>query len=246
QFLDEGLSAREFFEITRRAATRPKSEKPRRSREGKRGKRLKRQQQERKEKYRKRQCRANHEQQHQLSKLRATHDVQHQRSGARNFSRWGLPHAPNPTPRKGVTAIVLRIRLGRYCGISSKNNSACPILLGFPLYRWRIRVLTLDPMPRAAGDIGEAEPLLISCFRGPPLVSVIDPSVNLILYPLPQPRSSTAGAIFGQGDRCRGKLGQRLHLGSYALALSCRGSSHGCRPDESRGSPDDHAAHCYP
>src|SRR5262249_31324999 len=126
------------------------------------------------------------------------------------------------------------------------NNSACPILLGFPLYRWRIRVLTLDPMPRAAGDIGEAEPLLISCFRGPPLVSVIDPSVNLILYPLPQPRSSTAGAIFCQGDRCRGKLGQRLHLGSYALALSCRGSSHGCRPDESRGSPDDHAAHCYP
>src|SRR5262249_17102474 len=135
QFLDEGLSAREFFEITRRAATRPKSEKPRRSREGKRGKRLKRQQQERKEKYRKRQCRANHEQQHQLSKLRATHDVQHQRSGARNFSRWGLPHAPNPTPRKGVTAILLRIRLGRYCGISSKNNSACPILFGFALDR---------------------------------------------------------------------------------------------------------------
>ena len=107
-----------------RAATRPKSEKPRSSREGKRSKRLKRQQQERKEKYRKRQCRANHEQQHQLSKLRATHDVQHQHSGARNLSRWGLPHAPNPTPRKGATAIVLRIRLGRYCGISSKNNSA--------------------------------------------------------------------------------------------------------------------------
>src|SRR5262249_9275209 len=75
-------------------------------------------------------------------------------------------------------------------------NSACPILLGFPLYRWRIRVLTLDPMPRAAGDIGEAEPLLISCFRGPPLVSVIDPSVNLILYPLPQFRNgSMAPAI---------------------------------------------------
>src|SRR5215831_6103933 len=124
QFLDEGLSAREFFEITRRAATRPKSEKPRRSREGKRSKRLKRQQQERKEKYRKRQCRANHEQQHQLSKLRATHNVQHQRCGARNFSRRGLPPAPNPTPRKGVTAIVLRIRLHRYCGIASKNNLA--------------------------------------------------------------------------------------------------------------------------
>ena len=123
RFLDEGLSARVFLR-SRAAPTRPKSEKPRRSREGKRSKRLKRHQQEREEKYRKRQCRANHEQQHQLSKLRATHDVQHQRSGARNFSRWGLPHAPNPTPRKGVTAIVLRIRLGRYCGISSKNNSA--------------------------------------------------------------------------------------------------------------------------
>src|SRR5262249_5144983 len=109
QFLDEGLSA--GFLGSRAAPTRRKSEKPRRSRQGKRSKRLKRQQQERKEKYRKRQCRANHEQQHQLSKLRATHNVQHQRCGARNFSRWGLPHAPNPTPRKGVTAIVLRIRL---------------------------------------------------------------------------------------------------------------------------------------
>src|SRR5215831_2871886 len=88
------------FLRSRAAPTRRKSEKPRRSREGKWSKRLKRQQQERKEKYRKRQCRANHEQQHQLSKLRATHNVQHQRSGARNFSRWGLPHAPNPTPRK--------------------------------------------------------------------------------------------------------------------------------------------------
>src|SRR5262244_449744 len=40
------------------------------------------------------------------------------------FRGGGLPHAPNPTPRKGVTAIVLRIRLHRYCGISSKNNLA--------------------------------------------------------------------------------------------------------------------------
>jgi hypothetical protein len=141
----------ENFLRSRAARPRPKSEKPRRSREGKRGKRLKRQQQECKEKYRSRQCRANHEQQHQLSKLRATHDVQQQRSGARNFSRWGLPHAPNPTPRKGVTAIVLRIRLGRYCGISSKNNSACPILFGFPLDRRSRRIFALDPVARAAG-----------------------------------------------------------------------------------------------
>src|SRR5262245_33678509 len=129
-----------------RAATRLKSEKPRSSREGKRSKRLKRQQQEREEKYRKRQCRANHEQQHQLSKLRATHDVQHQHSGAINLSRWGLPHAPNPTPRKGATAIVLRIRLARYCGISSKNNSAiAPILFRLALHCRSRRVLRLDP-----------------------------------------------------------------------------------------------------
>jgi hypothetical protein len=121
--LDEGLSAREFFEITRRAATLPKSEKPRKSREGKRSKRLKRQQPERKEKYRNRQCRANHEQHHQLSKLSATHDVEHQRNGEK--FRGGASHtAPNPTPQKGVTAIMLRIRLGRYRDALGKNNSA--------------------------------------------------------------------------------------------------------------------------
>src|SRR5215831_1456741 len=98
QFLDEGLSAREFFEITRRAATRPKSEKPRKSREGNRSKRLKGQQQERKEKYCKRQCRTNHEQHHQLSKLNAPHDVQHQRSGEKFHG--GASHTPR-TPRHG-------------------------------------------------------------------------------------------------------------------------------------------------
>src|SRR5215510_10612273 len=74
----------------------PKSEKPRKSREGKRSKRLKRQQQERKEKYRKRQCPANHEQRHELSKLNATHDVQHQRSGKKfhgGASQCPIPHA---------------------------------------------------------------------------------------------------------------------------------------------------------
>ena len=29
------------------------------------------------------------------------------------------------------------------------------------------------------------------------------------------------------------------------MALSCRGNSHGCRSDDSRGSTDDHAAHCH-
>ena len=120
QFLDEGLLP-EFFEITRRA-TRPKSEKPRKSREGKRSKRLKRQQRERKEKYRKRQCRANHEQHHQLSKPCATHDVQHQ-TQRREISRWGSHTAPNPTPQKGVTSIMLRIRLLRYRDALGKNNS---------------------------------------------------------------------------------------------------------------------------
>src|SRR6266446_5218789 len=83
------------FLRSRAAPTRAKSEKPRKSREGKRSKRLKRQQQERKEKYRKRQCRANYEQHHQLCKLSATHDVQRQRSG-KKFGRWGLPHCPEP------------------------------------------------------------------------------------------------------------------------------------------------------
>src|SRR5262245_15181457 len=41
---------------------------------------LKRQQPERKEKYRERQCRANREQHHKLSKLSARHDTQRQRS----------------------------------------------------------------------------------------------------------------------------------------------------------------------
>ena len=111
------------FLRSRTAPTRPKSEKPRKSREGKRSKRLKRQQQERKEKYRKRQCRANHEQHDQLSKLSATHDVQDQRNGKK--FRGGASHtAPNPTPQKGVTAIMLRIRLRRYRDALGKNNSA--------------------------------------------------------------------------------------------------------------------------
>jgi hypothetical protein len=42
---------------------------------------------------------------------------------ARNFHGGASHIAPNPTPRKGVTAIVLRIRLRRYCGISDKKNS---------------------------------------------------------------------------------------------------------------------------
>jgi hypothetical protein len=88
----------EFFEIIA-APTRPKSEEPRKSREGRRIKRLKRQQQERKEKYGKRQCQANHEQRHQLSKLSATHDVQRQRSGEK-FHGWGLPDCPDPKPQK--------------------------------------------------------------------------------------------------------------------------------------------------
>jgi len=83
-----------FLEITRRASTRPKSEKPRKSRERNGTKRLKRQQQERKEKYRERQCRANKEQRRQLSKLSATHDVQPRQR--REISRWGLPHCPEP------------------------------------------------------------------------------------------------------------------------------------------------------
>src|SRR5262249_36269523 len=33
-------------------------------------------------------------------------------------------------------------------------------------------------------------------------------------------------------------------LGPWALALSCRGNSHGCRSDDSRGITGDHAAHC--
>jgi hypothetical protein len=115
------------FLRSRAAPTRPKSEKPRKSREGKRSKRLKRQQQERKEKYRKRQCRANHEQHNELSKLSATHDVQRQRSG-KKFHGGASHTAPNPTPRKGVTSIMLRIRLRRYRDALGKNNSAAHLV----------------------------------------------------------------------------------------------------------------------
>jgi hypothetical protein len=111
------------FSRSRAAPTPPKSENPRKSREGKRSKRLKRQQQERKEKCRKRQCRANHEQHHQLSKLSATHDVQRQRGG-KKFHGGASQTAPNPRPQKGVTAIMLRIRLRRYRDALGKNNSA--------------------------------------------------------------------------------------------------------------------------
>ena len=122
QFLDEASVCRSFLR-SRAAPTRPKSEKPRKSREGKRSKRFKRHQPERKEKYRKRQCRANHEQHHELSKLSATHDVQRQRSGEKFHG--GASHtAPNPTLRKRVTAIMLRIRLRRYRDALGKNNSA--------------------------------------------------------------------------------------------------------------------------
>src|SRR5262245_11203835 len=48
---------------------------------------------------------------------------------------------------------------------------------------WRSRIFLISPP-------------LISCFRGPSLVNVIDPSVNLILYPFPQFRNgSKAPAI---------------------------------------------------
>src|SRR5262249_7769566 len=58
-------------------------------------------------------------------------------------------------------------------------------------------------LPRSNSPIREEELdekldglMTLSCFRGPPLVSVIDPSVNLILYPLPQFRNgSRAPAI---------------------------------------------------
>src|SRR5262245_10396381 len=122
QFLDEKSVCQSFLR-SRAAPTLPKSEKPRKSREGKRSKRLKRQQPERKEKYRKRQCRANHEEHQQLSKLSAPHDVQHQRSG-KKFHGGASHTAPNPTPPKGVTAIMLRIRLCRYRNALGKNNSA--------------------------------------------------------------------------------------------------------------------------
>jgi hypothetical protein len=162
-FWTKGLSARVLR--SRAVPTRPRSEKPRKSREGKRSKRLKRQQPQRKEKYRKRQCRANHEQHHEVSKLSATHDVQRQRSGKK--FRGGASHtAPNPTPRKGVTAIMLRIRLRRYRDALAKNNSAiAPILFGLALHRRTCRVLHLDPVPRSAGAVGRAKALRYDAFE---------------------------------------------------------------------------------
>ena len=150
------------FLRSRAAPTRPKSEKPRKSREGKRSKRLKRQQQKRKEKYGKRQCRANHEQHDQLSKLSATHDVQRQRGG-KKFHGGASHTAPNPTPRKGVTAIVSRIRLRRYWDILKKNNSEASLLFApqsssaSRFYRRACRVLHLEPV-----GLGALQPSAIS------------------------------------------------------------------------------------
>jgi hypothetical protein len=149
QFLDETSVCQSFLR-SRAAPTRLKSEKPRKSWERRRTKRLKRLQPERKEKYRKRQCRANHEQHHQLSKLSATHDAQHQRS-SKKFHGGASHAAPNPTPRKGVSAIMLRIRLCRYRDALGKNNSAiAPVLFLFALHGRCLRVLHLQPVRRAA------------------------------------------------------------------------------------------------
>src|SRR5262249_60009567 len=82
----------------------------RKSRQKKRGKWLLRHQPERKEKHRKRQCRANHEQHYQLSKLSATHDVQHQCS-AKKFHGEASQIAPIPHRRNDAIQIVFRIRL---------------------------------------------------------------------------------------------------------------------------------------
>src|SRR6516225_3460033 len=95
----------------------------RKSRQKKRGKWLLRHQPERKEKYRKRQCRANHEQHHQLSKLSATHDVQHQRS-AKKF------HGEASQIARSHTAEMMRFRLcselgsAGYQDILGRNSSA--------------------------------------------------------------------------------------------------------------------------
>jgi hypothetical protein len=66
-----------------------------------------------------------------------------------------------------VTGIVLRIRLRRYCGISSKNNSAIAPQSSSAsrLTAGCCRVLALEPVPRAAGDIGRAEPLRNDAFE---------------------------------------------------------------------------------
>src|SRR5262245_21404018 len=94
-----------------RAATRPKSEKPRSSREGKRSKRLKRQQ----EKYRERQCRANKEQRHQLSELSATREARY----CEYRSQWIFPSS-SPT-------------LAIWTNSSSEHPAPiCPIPVSYP------------------------------------------------------------------------------------------------------------------
>src|SRR5712691_13009238 len=45
-------------------------------------------------------------------------------AAARNLDGGASHTAPNPTPRKGVTSIMLRIRLRRYRDALGKNNSA--------------------------------------------------------------------------------------------------------------------------
>src|SRR6266446_465722 len=126
------------FLRSRAAPTRAKSEKPRKSREGKRSKRLKRQQQERKEKYRKRQCRANYEQHHQLCKLSATHDGS-ANAAARNFTV-GPPTLPR-TPRHGKVWPRLCCESG-YVGIG--------MLWGKIIQRRVRRVISSNPPPPRA------------------------------------------------------------------------------------------------
>src|SRR5215831_10340909 len=124
----------------------PKSEKPRKSREGKRSKRLKRQQQERKEKYRKRQCPANHEQRHELSKLSATHDVQHQRSGKKFHG--GPPSARSLTLIEMCgcdCVLILASAVSECCG---QKNSRCKPVPSGPVF-------TVQTNRSRRGDFGK-------------------------------------------------------------------------------------------
>src|SRR5262249_35517916 len=48
---------------------------------------------------------------------------------------------------------------------ANEGGSFAPVLFLFPLHRRSRRILALDPVPRAAGDIGRAKPLRHDAFQ---------------------------------------------------------------------------------
>jgi hypothetical protein len=103
---------------------------------------------------------------------------------ARNFHGGASHIAPNPTPRKGVTAIVLRIRLRRYCGISDKKNSGGCFSNARRVWRTRLLHATSPSLSNLeAFVLGEDRCLAHQSFTRSALIVSFGPTMRLTAWP---------------------------------------------------------------